>query len=80
MGRSDARVAGSYAQAEDLINIGAYVKGSNPKIDQAVFVYDRINAFLRQQVDERATTADTAAAMMAICRVRSRYLQSNQKK
>src|SRR5262249_22956298 len=34
-----------YAQAEDLINIGAYVRGSNPKIDQAIAVIDRINAF-----------------------------------
>ena len=70
----------SYAQAEDLINIGAYVKGSNPKIDQAIFVYDRINAFLRQRLDERATYADTSAAMTAIRRSAESFLQSNQKK
>jgi flagellum-specific ATP synthase len=66
----------SYAQAEDLINIGAYVKGSNPKIDQAVFVYDRVNAFLRQRIDEPASSADTSAAMMAICRSAESFLQS----
>jgi flagellum-specific ATP synthase len=37
-----------YTEAEDLINIGAYVKGSNPKIDYAVEKIDSINAFLRQ--------------------------------
>jgi flagellum-specific ATP synthase len=57
-----------YAQAEDLINLGAYARGSNPKIDEAVAVADRIQAFLRQGVDERATFADTQAMMNGICR------------
>jgi len=57
-----------YAQAEDLINIGAYTRGTNPKIDQAVAVHDRITAFLRQGIDERATFSDTLAAMQGICR------------
>ncbi len=42
-----------YREAEDLINIGAYVKGTNPKIDQAIEKIDALNAFLRQEVDER---------------------------
>ncbi len=42
-----------YREAEDLINIGAYVKGSNPKIDQAIEKIDDLNAFLRQEVEER---------------------------
>lgn len=53
----------AYAQAEDLINIGAYVKGSNAKIDQAIFAIERINAFLRQGIDER-TTYDQATGML----------------
>ncbi|MFH1982238.1 MAG: flagellar protein export ATPase FliI [Pseudomonadota bacterium] len=43
----------TYRKAEDLINIGAYVKGSNPKIDAAIAANDAINAFLRQGIDER---------------------------
>ena len=39
-------------EAEDLINIGAYVKGSNKDIDLAVNKIDKINEFLKQQVDE----------------------------
>ncbi len=57
-----------YNQAEDLINIGAYVRGSNPRIDMAIAVNDRITAFLRQRVDESSSYAETEAAMHAICR------------
>lgn len=42
----------TYRDAEDLINIGAYVKGSNPKIDEALKMREMIRAFLRQQSDE----------------------------
>ena len=41
----------TYREAEDLINIGAYVKGSNPRIDEALRNWDRIRSFLRQQSD-----------------------------
>jgi len=43
----------TYREAEDLINIGAYVKGSNPRIDEALRNWDRIRGFLRQAADER---------------------------
>ena len=49
----------TYKSAEDLINIGAYVEGSNPKIDSARLHIDSINAFLRQQVDEKCSHAET---------------------
>jgi flagellum-specific ATP synthase len=42
----------TYQKAEDMINIGAYVKGSNPKIDLALKKIDAINAFLKQRYDE----------------------------
>ncbi len=44
-----------YAEAEDLINIGAYVKGSNPRIDHAMRLIDAVNGYLRQNLDEAAT-------------------------
>jgi flagellum-specific ATP synthase len=43
----------TYRESEDLINIGAYVKGSNPRIDQAIGMINNIRAFLRQRADER---------------------------
>jgi len=45
-------VLARYTEAEDLINIGAYVKGSNPKIDYAISKIDAINTFLRQNYTE----------------------------
>lgn len=42
----------TYRDAEDLVNIGAYVKGSNPKIDEALAMREMIRVFLRQQSDE----------------------------
>ena len=45
-------ILASYRKAEDLINIGAYVSGSNPHIDLAIEKIDEINAYLRQGIDE----------------------------
>jgi flagellum-specific ATP synthase len=44
-----------YTEAEDLINIGAYVRGSSAKIDEAIRMIDAVNAYLRQAIDERVS-------------------------
>jgi len=44
-----------YKKAEDLINIGAYVNGSNPQIDYAIKKIGDVQTFLRQGVDEKAS-------------------------
>jgi len=49
------RALAIYRDAEDLINIGAYVKGSNEKIDYAISLIDRILAFVQQATDESFT-------------------------
>ncbi len=46
-------ILATYRDAEDLINIGAYVKGSNPKIDHAIKIIDKMREFLKQDVDEK---------------------------
>ena len=43
----------TYANAEDLINIGAFSSGSNKRIDGSIALIDRINNFLVQPVRER---------------------------
>ena len=48
-------VLASYEEAEDLINIGAYAKGSNPKIDYAISKIDAINDFLKQDYSQTTT-------------------------
>ena len=52
-----------YKEAEDLIHIGAYVKGSSAKIDTAIQKIDAINAFLCQDVFEKTTFDETVTAL-----------------
>ena len=53
------RVLAAHRDAKDLIEVGAYVAGSNPDVDAAVALWPAITAFLRQPVDE---TLDAAAS------------------
>lgn len=48
-------VLATYNEAEDLINIGVYKKGSNPNIDYAIDKIDAVNAFLMQDVETKYT-------------------------
>ena len=52
-----------YRDAEDLISVGAYVKGSNPQIDEAVEKLPALNRFLVQAVEERYSLNDTLRAL-----------------
>ncbi|MBE6068723.1 MAG: flagellar protein export ATPase FliI [Clostridium lundense] len=49
----------THKESEDLINIGAYVKGSNNKVDMAIHYIDSINKFLTQRVEEQTAFNDT---------------------
>ena len=46
-------VLATYQEAEDLINIGAYKRGSNPNIDYAISKINAVNAFLMQDTMEK---------------------------
>lgn len=46
------QIMATYRAAEDLISVGAYQKGVNPKLDKAVSLYDKIVDFLTQDTDE----------------------------
>jgi flagellum-specific ATP synthase len=53
------RLMATYAGAEDLISVGAYVKGSNAEIDEAIEKMPAIDEFLRQPIEERAPLSET---------------------
>lgn len=59
-------ILATYRDAEDLVNIGAYVPGSNPRIDRALAKIEAANAFLRQGIFERADFAESAKGLLAI--------------
>lgn len=52
-------ILSTYHEAEDLINIGAYVKGSNPQIDHALNKIDSLRSFLKQDMKEKSGYEDT---------------------
>jgi len=59
-------IVATYKKAEDLINIGAYVKGSNAEIDYAIRMIERVNGFLKQGIEERIDFAQTRRELCAV--------------
>lgn len=59
-------VMATYAEAEDLINIGAYKAGSNPNIDYAVSKIGAVNEFLMQDVSDKFTFEQTVSMLKEI--------------
>jgi flagellum-specific ATP synthase len=55
----------AYRDAEDLIRIGAYVDGSDPRVDRARAKINTIEAFLRQSVNEASSYFDTLKALLS---------------
>jgi flagellum-specific ATP synthase len=56
----------TYREAADLINIGAYQKGNNPKIDFAIDRIDAVNTFLRQGIQDQAPYDQTISKMASL--------------
>jgi flagellum-specific ATP synthase len=52
-----------YTNSEDLINVGAYIKGSNPIIDKAINLNTGINDFLKQNTNDSFTFEQTTAIL-----------------
>jgi flagellum-specific ATP synthase len=56
-------IMATYAEAEDLIRIGAYARGSSPQVDRAIELMPAVNMFLRQEINERTELETTRAAL-----------------
>ena len=59
-------IIATYRKAEDLINIGAYVAGSNPEIDHALKMIDRVNTYLRQDMNEKVSFEESRMQLLAL--------------
>ena len=55
----------TYQQNRDLISIGAYQRGSDPRIDNAVTLWPRMQKFLQQDMHERVDFAASLTALQA---------------
>ena len=59
-------ILATHKRAEDLINIGAYVQGSNREIDYAITMIHRVSAFLKQNINEKIDFNQTKDQMRAL--------------
>jgi flagellum-specific ATP synthase len=66
LARRFRQTLGIYQQNRDLINIGAYQKGSDARIDQAIELWPAMQKFLMQQIHERVGHADAVNALRAL--------------
>jgi flagellum-specific ATP synthase len=56
----------TYSEAKDLIDIGAYKIGTNPKVDKAIEINNEIKSFLKQKVDEPSTFLETTESLSRV--------------
>lgn len=59
-------ILATYREAEDLINIGAYVQGTNPRIDYAIRKIDAFKEFLTQRVQDKISFEDSLVRLLQI--------------
>jgi flagellum-specific ATP synthase/type III secretion protein N (ATPase) len=60
------RLLAAFKEAEDLVNIGAYVSGSNPLVDEALAKYGSITGFLQQEQDEHTDFGETVTRLRTL--------------
>jgi flagellum-specific ATP synthase len=63
LAREARELLAAYRESADLIEVGAYVAGSNPRVDRAVRLVGPLNAFLRQGPGERAALPETLSSL-----------------
>lgn len=63
LARQVREVLATYREAADLVDVGAYVPGSNPRIDRALRCIQAVRAVLRQAPEERSTLDETLQAV-----------------
>lgn len=64
--RRFSELLSTYQKAEDLINIGAYRAGSNPRIDKAIEKWEELQAYIRQDINEKVTLKESVEALERI--------------
>ena len=60
------RALSIYEQHRDLISLGAYVRGSDPRVDAAVTLWPQIQQFLQQDMRQRVDFASSLGALQGL--------------
>src|SRR5471032_2046598 len=55
-----------YQRSRDLISVGAYAAGSDPLLDKAIVLHERIEQFLQQQISERVSMDESLGQLTAL--------------
>ena len=66
MARKLVKVLATYREAEDLINIGAYIDGTDPQIDLAKKMIHKINSFLQQDINQSITFRESIVRLKEV--------------
>lgn len=64
--RRAKQIISTYEDMAELIRLGAYRKGSDPKVDEAIKIYPQIEEFLAQNKDDRTMIGDSFKRLAAI--------------
>jgi flagellum-specific ATP synthase len=65
MARRFRAINSRYEKGRDLVQIGAYINGSDPALDEAIFLHDVMVKFLQQDMFESSTMEASVREMMA---------------
>lgn len=60
------QLVSTYQRNRDLINVGAYKRGTDPQLDEAIALQPAITAFLQQGIQEKNASADSLAQLAAL--------------
>jgi flagellum-specific ATP synthase len=66
LARRFRRIVGAYESHRDLIAIGAYQRGSDPRVDEAIALWPRVEHYLQQDMGQRVTFDESVAALQAV--------------
>jgi flagellum-specific ATP synthase len=66
LARHFRQIYGRYTQNEDLISVGAYQQGSDPRIDEAINYHPLMNEFLSQQRGEAADISSSITTLVQL--------------
>jgi flagellum-specific ATP synthase len=64
--RKIRQIMASHAEVQDLIRIGAYVRGTSPQVDKVIELIPVVNAFVQQGLSDRISFGDTQVAMQKL--------------
>ncbi|MCX7046227.1 MAG: FliI/YscN family ATPase [Candidatus Sumerlaeota bacterium] len=70
------RLMAIYRESETLINIGAYSKGTNAEIDEAIAIMPMVNKFLRQEIEDKSDLSSSVQSLAQLCASCEAYQRS----